>query len=85
MHAGGGSLKSQMKRADASGARFAVLMGESELASHQVTVKVLRAGENGEKPLTPQTNQSAQITLPLAGAVEWMQALLDEEELRRGP
>jgi histidyl-tRNA synthetase len=78
MHAGGGSLKSQMKRADASGARFAVLMGESELASNQVTVKVLRAGESAERPQTPQTlqtNQTAQITMPLAGAVKWMQEL----------
>lgn len=85
MHAGGGSLKSQMKRADASGARFAVLMGESELASNQVTVKVLRAGDSAERPQIPQTNQTAQITMPLAGVVEWMQGLQDEKELRRGP
>ena len=30
-HCGGGSLKSQMKRADKSGARYAVLFGEPEL------------------------------------------------------
>jgi len=38
-HCGGGSLKSQMKKADRSGAKYAVLIGESELANHTVTVK----------------------------------------------
>ncbi len=41
----GGSFKSQMKKADASGARFAVIIGDSEAASGQVTVKPLRGGE----------------------------------------
>jgi len=39
---GGGSMKSQMKSADRSGARFALLVGEDELASGQVTVRDLR-------------------------------------------
>ena len=39
---GGGSVKSQMKRADRSGARFALLVGEQELARGVVTVKDLR-------------------------------------------
>jgi histidyl-tRNA synthetase len=42
MHAGGGSLKSQFKRADASGAAFALIFGADELASGQVAVKPLR-------------------------------------------
>jgi len=41
----GGSFKSQMKKADASGARFAVIIGESEAGSGQVTVKSLAGGE----------------------------------------
>lgn len=40
--AGAGSFKSQMKRADASGAAYAVLLGENELANGTVTVKHLR-------------------------------------------
>jgi histidyl-tRNA synthetase len=45
-HCGGGSFKSQMKRADASGARFAVIVGDDEAARQIVTVKPLRkAGE----------------------------------------
>ena len=45
LHCGGGSLKSQLKRADRSGARYALLLGESELATAQVSVKSLRADE----------------------------------------
>jgi histidyl-tRNA synthetase len=40
---GGGSLKSQMKRADRSRARYALLLGEAELAAGVVSVKALRA------------------------------------------
>ena len=42
MHAGGGSFKSQMKKADASGARFALIVGEDELRAGEVTFKHLR-------------------------------------------
>lgn len=42
---GGGSLKSQMKRADRSGAEFALLLGEAEALAGLVSVKYLRAGE----------------------------------------
>jgi len=42
LHAGSASLKSQMKKADASGARFAVIVGEEELARRGAAVKSLR-------------------------------------------
>ena len=45
LHAGGGSFKSQMKRADASGARYALIVGDEELAAGEVSVKPLRAEE----------------------------------------
>jgi histidyl-tRNA synthetase len=41
-HAGGGSFKSQMKKADASGAWTALIVGEDELRASEVTVKSLR-------------------------------------------
>lgn len=41
-HCGGGSFKSQMKKADRSGARYAVILGENELASGNVGLKPLR-------------------------------------------
>ncbi|HTS83943.1 MAG TPA: histidine--tRNA ligase [Usitatibacter sp.] len=40
----GGSFKSQMKKADASGARFAVIIGEGEAQSNDLSVKDLAAG-----------------------------------------
>jgi histidyl-tRNA synthetase len=43
LHAGGGSFKSQMRRADASGARFAVILGEDELRAGEATLKNLRS------------------------------------------
>jgi histidyl-tRNA synthetase len=42
LHAGGGSFKSQMKRADASGAWAALIVGEDELRAGEVSVKMLR-------------------------------------------
>jgi histidyl-tRNA synthetase len=42
LHCGGGSFKSQMKKADASRARFAVIVGDDEAAAQQVTLKPLR-------------------------------------------
>jgi histidyl-tRNA synthetase len=44
MHAGGGSFKSQFKKADASGARFALVFGGDELNRGEVAVKPLRDG-----------------------------------------
>lgn len=44
MHLGGGSFKSQFKRADRSGARLALVYGVDEVATDQVTVKPLRDG-----------------------------------------
>jgi len=41
-HCGGGSLKSQMKKADKSGANIALILAEDELNNAQVTVKYLR-------------------------------------------
>jgi histidyl-tRNA synthetase len=44
LHCGGGSFKSQMKRADSSGAQVAILIGDDEASANQVTVKALRQG-----------------------------------------
>lgn len=46
MHAGGGSFKSQMKKADRSGARFALILGDDEVQTNQIAVKPMQvAGE----------------------------------------
>lgn len=44
LNAGGGSFKSQMKRADASGARLAIIVGDDEAAAGMVAIKQLREG-----------------------------------------
>lgn len=46
LHAGGGSFKSQMKKADRSGARFAAILGDDEAAAGEISLKpLLQAGE----------------------------------------
>jgi len=58
-HCGGGSFKSQMKKADKSGALYALLLGESEIEAAQVTVKDLRGG-------------TEQQTIDQATLVQWL-------------
>ncbi len=45
VNCGGGSFKSQMKRADKSGARLALILGEDEINKQQISVKNLRQEE----------------------------------------
>lgn len=46
LHAGGGSFKSQMKKADRSGARFAAIFGDDEAAANEISLKpMLGQGE----------------------------------------
>ena len=42
LHCGGGSFKSQMRKADASGARFAAILGDDEADRGALTFKALR-------------------------------------------
>ncbi|MDH3460038.1 MAG: histidine--tRNA ligase [Burkholderiaceae bacterium] len=64
MHLGGHSMKTQFKRADASGARYALVFGEDEVARGEVALKFLR---NEAEP---------QRTLALASVAEWARELL---------
>jgi len=45
LHCGGGSFKAQMKKADASDARYAVLLGDDEVQAGVLSVKALRVGQ----------------------------------------
>lgn len=60
LHCGGGSFKAQMKKADASGARFALIIGDDEVAAGELSVKPLR--ELGE-----------QTRMSVAAAVDFLQ------------
>lgn len=62
-HAGGGSFRSQMKKADRSGARVALIWGEDEVASNSVTLKQLR-GDGGQQTLPlPQLDSALRQAL----------------------
>jgi histidyl-tRNA synthetase len=56
----GGSFKSQMRKADASGARFAVIIGDDEVAANRVTLKPLREG--GEQRLLEPREALTQVS-----------------------
>ena len=64
MHGAGGSMKGQLKKADASGARWALIFGDDEVARGAVTVKALRDGTG------------AQVERPLGTASAWAKELL---------
>ena len=70
LHAGGkdgpGSFKAQFKRADASGARFALILGADELAGGEVSVKPLRGagGEQQRMALAALPDWAAQVRTP---------------------
>ncbi|QDE32056.1 MULTISPECIES: histidine--tRNA ligase [Shewanella] len=58
-HCGGGNFKKQMKRADKSGAQFALIIGENEIANNQVAIKPLRT--NNEQLLVTRAELVAKI------------------------
>ena len=62
-HMGGGKLKNQLKRADQSGARVALIYGNNERERQCIKVKLLR-------------EYSEQIELPVNGLVEWLNSNL---------
>ena len=44
-HCGGGSFKSQFKRADRSGARWTLILGDDEVSSQTIGIKTMETGE----------------------------------------
>jgi histidyl-tRNA synthetase len=71
LHCGGGSFKSQMKKADGSGAAFAVIIGDDEAATGEAQLKALR--EEGVAQLKLKVDD-------LAEAIIGQLIDLDEEE-----
>ncbi len=56
LHAGGGSFKSQMKKADKSGARYAAILGDDEAIAGEISIKpLLQAGEQVKCKLVDAT------------------------------
>lgn len=54
VHLGGGSIKSQLRRADRSGAALAIIRGSEEMAAGEATLKDLR-GETGQRTVPIDT------------------------------
>ncbi len=67
MHAGGGGMKAQFKRADASGASYALIFGDTEIMAGQVAVKSMRAAG---------ARETTQVTRPLADVAPWAAELM---------
>jgi histidyl-tRNA synthetase len=57
LHAGGGSFKSQMKKADRSGARYALILGDDECQSKVIAVK-------------PMAGEGEQVKVSIADAIQ---------------
>lgn len=66
INCGGGSFKTQLRRADRSDARLALILGEEEINAGCMTVKFLR--ETGE-----------QISISQESITEWLDAYLDAD------
>lgn len=62
MNIGGGSFKAQFKRADKSGAKIALILGQQELQHNSVTVKYLR-------------HQQSQQSLAIDQVGDWLESL----------
>jgi histidyl-tRNA synthetase len=66
-HCGGGSFKSQFKRADRSGAEFALILGEDEMRNRQIGVKSLR-------------REAEQLTLDQAEIIPYLKSVVGNKE-----
>jgi histidyl-tRNA synthetase len=80
--AGIGSFKSQMKKADASGAAFAVILGDDEVAANEATLKALTGLREGDAPSQRRValgDLSTAIVEALIGDDEASQSIAEAE------
>jgi len=59
VHCGGGSFKSQFKKADKSGAEFALILGDDEVSRGEIAIKSLRSGNEAESAQSSLGEQQA--------------------------
>jgi histidyl-tRNA synthetase len=71
LHCGGGSFKSQMKKADGSGATLAAVIGDDEAAANEVSLKPLRLSEEERNA---EANAQRRVALDQVAevAAEWI-------------
>ena len=60
-HCGGGGFKNQLKKADKSQARYALILGEDELARNEIGLKPLRGGEQRQISLSELESGLAEL------------------------
>ncbi|MEY4083365.1 MAG: putative histidyl-trna synthetase (histidine--trna ligase)(hisrs) protein [Pseudomonadota bacterium] len=72
MHSGAASLKSQMKKADASGAWLAAIQGDEERQAGTMVLKPLRAGPD----------QAGQQSVPLAEAAGLAKKMIEQQRMQ---
>ena len=68
-HVGGGSFKSQMKKADKSGARLALIWGDDEVAAGTVTIKHLRVQSDSGERIAQQSSTLSELPEVLSAAL----------------
>ena len=68
-HCGGGNFKSQMKKADASGASYAIVIGDDEVAAEAVMLKPLREqdGQRAEQRRVALSDLAPTLSTQLYG------------------
>lgn len=71
LHAGGGSFKSQMKKADRSRARYALILGDDEVNNQQVTLKSMQVDEQSE-------TKNGQVTCGIEEAISLIKAAANQ-------
>ncbi|MDR2690606.1 MAG: histidine--tRNA ligase [Azoarcus sp.] len=75
LHCGGGSFKSQMKKADASGAALALVIGDDEAAAGEISVKPLRGDDAG--------GRQWRVALDALSETIWDSLLDDETDMEQ--
>lgn len=75
MNLGGGSFKSQMRKADGSGASWAVIIGDDEAQAGEVSLKPLReAGADGARGDQRRVRQDALVDTIMDHLIDWEDA-----------
>jgi len=81
VNCGGGSFKSQFKKADKSGAQYALLLGEDEMVRGEIGIKSLRPtplGGSIQVPLGEQSKAPAQHTIAQKDLINALLDIIEE-------
>ncbi len=70
LHCGAGNFKKQLKKADKSGAKIALILGEDEVENQQVTIKFLREKKEQQTIVLSKLNESLRTMLAAQNTAE---------------